>query len=111
MTAHVHHIKDGRFVCTAAPEARCRNYPDCDCETWTLDLHGEKPAAGHEPVPQGECWIKPWLDAVELGDTYAGDDSHGMHFPDGPVDHEWQGDYLTWQYADATRPEWNEDDE
>lgn len=112
--ASVHRIESGRFVCTAKLNDPCRNYPGCECEVWDPDLHGDPPAAGHESAPQPECWLAPWLD-FELGDTYEQDDhgdAHGMTFPDGEVDHEFHGDYVTWFYVDPfIRPHWDEEDE
>lgn len=113
MSAHgnnsaVHFIRDGRFVCLAEPSATCRNYPGCECEAWGDDLHGDPPADGHGDQPQDECWIKPWLDAVDLSESYADGDGElfigDNEFPDGPVSVEWHFDFLTWQYADDTDP-------
>jgi hypothetical protein len=104
----VHFIRDGRFVCTAVPTARCRNYPDCECEAWGGELHGDSPAEGHADQPQDECWIKSWMEAVDLSESYADGDGDvfldDSEFPDGPVSVEWEFDYLTWHYADDTNP-------
>lgn len=108
-----HHIRDGRFECDAPATAPCHNYPACGCEAWTQELH-DPPAPGHEDVPQAECWVTPWIDATDLSNTY--DDGEGEtwffddEFPDGPVIHEWHGDYLTWRYADATTPRSTDDE-
>lgn len=110
MTTHgndpaVHFIRDGRFVCTAEPTAKCRNYPGCGCEEWSGPSHGDRPAPGHEDAPQSECWLDPWLTSYPLCDAYAEgcvlDDSD---FPDGPVTVEWDSDFVTWTYADGTDP-------
>lgn len=109
-----HWIRDGRFVCTAPREAHCHTYPVCECEYWDPKLHGDVPAPGHESVHNDECWIKPWIDSSTLDDSYYGpngEDAHGMEFPDGPVEHEWNGDDVLWHYADGTTPYWAEDDE
>lgn len=122
MTARIHFIRDGRFVCTAEPTAPCRNYPSCECEEWTLEEHGQRqgqrigmkngrplfadfdvpPMPGHESVPQEECWVEPWLTATDLRDTYGAAELYidDDEFPDGPVDIEWHGDCVTWEYAD-----------
>lgn len=103
-----HRIEDGRFVCTASPAASCRNYPGCECETWTVDLHGDPPAPGHEPTQQAECWIWQWLTSTDLTDSYLDDDCNEAPltatFPDGPVEWSWEQDYMTWHYADETAP-------
>lgn len=100
----VHFIRDGRFVCTAEPTAACRNYPACECEAWSAELHGDPPAEGHGDQPQDECWIAPWMDATDLCDTYSPTQAllDDDEFPDGPVSVEWNEDYLTWEYADGT---------
>lgn len=97
-----HAIRDGRFVCTAPDDAPCRNYPDCGCEVWDPDLHGEVPAPGHEAVPQPQCWRDPWINDVGLHDSYDLDAApvSDDEWPNGPVETEWHGDYLTWRYAD-----------
>jgi hypothetical protein len=102
----VHFIRDGRFVCAADSAAKCHNYPTCECEGWTAELHGEVPADGHENQPQDECWIKPWLEATDLNETYDPEDLwlSDVDFPDGPISTIWNGDYLTWEYADDTKP-------
>lgn len=116
----VHVIRDGAFVCLAAPTDSCRNYPACGCETWDADLHPREPgkpaAAGHEDVPQADCWIAPWINASELADSYFGpinhedvyNDAHGMTFPDGPVDCVWEGEFMQWHYTDDTLPVWED---
>lgn len=96
----IHFIRDGRFVCEAAPTARCRNYPGCECEGWDPDLHGPIPAEGHEDVPHDECWIAPWMGATDLRDSFITEEVmlDDDEFPDGPVVVIWQYDYLTWEY-------------
>jgi hypothetical protein len=96
-----HFIRDGRFVCTAEPSAPCRNYPGCECEEWSEELHGEVPVEGHADKQQEECWMEPWLHAVPLCDTYATEGSvlDDEEFPDGPVLVDWQHDWLVWEYA------------
>lgn len=109
----VHFIRDGRFVCVAEPTAPCRNYPGCECEAWSAELHGDPPAEGHEDRPQDECWIQPWMEATDLRDTYSADELliDDDEFPDGPVAVEWQFDYLTWEYADDTEPQTDRDED
>jgi hypothetical protein len=111
MAAHgddssIHRIQGGSFVCTAAPASACRNYPSCECEGWNESLHGDPPAPGHEDQPHAECWIAPWMAAVELGESYGPGELSvdNSEFPDGPVAIDWEGDYLTWHYADGTTP-------
>lgn len=76
------------------------------------------PAPGHEDVThEADCWVDPWFNAA-LGDVldwveaYAGNVPLVPH-PDGgvyddrswlvsgPIDTTWEGDYMTWEYADA----------
>lgn len=138
MTA-VHFIRDGVFVCLAEPTDSCRNYPACDCEHWSRELHGQQRGdfigraptghalyanedipvtPGHETVPQDDCWIGTWINADALHDSYFGpinhkdvyNEAYGMTFPDGPVEHDWQGDYMQWHYADSTVPVWEDDE-
>lgn len=107
----VHRIVDGRFVCTAPATADCRNYPACECYGWDVDVHGHDgstPQPGHENVPHDECWAIAWMHATDLADCHVGDglgvvDLTDDEFPDGPVRIIWDGDYLTWDYADDTR--------
>jgi len=54
-------------------------------------------------VPGKECWIVPWIEAVSLEDTYIGDPqpddgSGAQHWPDGPVQTEWD-DSVLWDYV------------
>jgi hypothetical protein len=103
----VHFIRDGRFVCIAEPTAKCRNYPACECEEWSAELHGTPPAEGHEDQPQNECWIGPWMSATDLVDNYAPVDGEAIdddQFPDGPICVMWEDDYILWEYADNTTP-------
>lgn len=104
----VHFIRDGSFVCTADPSAKCRNYPACECEESGGTAHEDPVADGHQDVPQSECWVQSWMDAVDLSDSYADGGTElcigNDEFPDGPVEIEWHMDFLTWQYADDTNP-------
>ena len=103
---HVHFIRGGRFVCTAAQFSPCRNYPACECEYPDPTEHGKPPTPGHEDVPQSTCWLESWLTGVDLCDTYSPEQltQDDDTFPDGPIRIEWFGDEVTWEYADDTRP-------
>ena len=99
-------VESARFVCTAPPTAPCRNYPSCECESWGEE-HGDPkrgiaPEPGHEDVPQDECWIDPWLNNLDLIDFAEYHDPHlaSDELRDGPVEVSWEGDYLTWRYAE-----------
>jgi len=90
---HVHYVTvassetDGpayvTFVCRADPTARCRNYPDCGCETWdeateTCDGgHADEWTHTHPSVPQPECWLESW---------FANEDT------------DYEGDYVSWSF-------------
>lgn len=107
----VHFIRGGRFVCTAEPTARCRNYPSCGCEEWSAELHGSDPAPGHEDRPQDECWIDTWLNSAPLADSHVeATCADNGEFRDGPIRIEWETDYVLWSYADEGEPSTAEED-
>lgn len=91
-----HRIEGGKFVCPGDENARCHRYPgdDCDHENWPC---------GHEYVGHAECWVKAWVDAVNLSDSYDGGlidmPIPDAEFPDGDVIWTWEGDYVTFDYA------------
>lgn len=89
-----HRIEGGRFVCPGDRGSRCHQYPGCDCEDWPC---------GHEYEAHDDCWIKPWIDATYLADSYAGVEFELLlrdeNFPDGNVSWSWEGDYVTFDYA------------
>ena len=125
-TPAIHRIENGKFVCSAEPTAKCHTYPDCGCEQWSRELHGQKfgefigrsssghllfadkdipPAPGHENIQQDAGWIKPWLQATDPRERYGATEQtvrSNDEFPDGEIDYEWHGDYLTWFYADQS---------
>lgn len=92
-----HRIEGGRFVCPGDVGSRCHQYPSCDCELWPC---------GHPYEAQDDCWIKPWIEATDLCDSYAGTRHEDLlrdeDFPDGDVTWSWEGDYCTFAYADET---------
>jgi hypothetical protein len=96
-----HRIVDERPVCTGGREAKCHWYPDVD------DCVHESWPCGHEYVFHEECWIIVWLDACGLSDTAedsayearVDDDGEDLRWPNGVIDYEWCGDYVTWSYA------------
>lgn len=91
-----HRIEGGKFICPGDENAWCHQYPedDCDHEYWPC---------GHEFTSHAECWIKPWIDATDLADSYAGVEHELLlrdeDFPDGDVDWTWEGEYVTFDYA------------
>lgn len=124
MSAHgddpkVHAIKDGQFVCTAEPDAKCRTYPTCiDCEVWCGCQTEARAAENHDPgehccmttaQPRQDCWIEPWITGGWLEDSFGDDASEAMVenadgdlvWPDGSVTVDFEGDYCSWMYAEA----------
>lgn len=93
-----HRIEDGKFVCPGDERAWCHQYPEDDCE------HEYWPC-GHEFTSHAECWIKPWIDACDLADSYAGVEHELLlrdeDFPDGDVEWTWEGEYVTFDYSPA----------
>lgn len=92
-----HRIENGRFVCPGDEESRCHQYPDCDDhESWPC---------GCDYVPHAECWIKPWIDATDLCDSYAGTEHELLlsndDFPDGDVSWSWTDEWVTFDYLPA----------
>ncbi|HWU30209.1 MAG TPA: hypothetical protein VN041_14090 [Microbacterium sp.] len=91
-----HRIEGGKFICPGDESAWCHQYPedDCDHEYWPC---------GHEFTSHAECWIRPWIDATDLADSYAGVEHELLlrdeDFPDGDVDWTWEGEYVTFDYA------------
>lgn len=103
----VHRIRQGRFVCTADNAAPCHNYPTCDCEIWDDETHFEHAEQGHESNTHSECWFVPWMEAVDLYDSYTPESIvyDDRDFPDGPVTFDFDFDCLGWKYADThTQP-------
>lgn len=85
---------DATFVCTAAADAACHRYPDCECEFWTTECFTEG-----RPV-HNECWIVPWINA---------DIEASMH-PEEPIRQgahrvvtDWTGDGVVWFYEEEIR--------
>ena len=106
---HVHYVTvaasedDGpanvTLVCRADPTARCRNYPDCGCETWDLD--SVPGAHTHPSVPQDECWLQGWFD--EGGTDYEGEDTldgQPTRPHHGPIEAYFEGDYVSWSFIE-----------
>jgi len=89
----------GTFTCEGGPDDACHQYPSCECEVW-----GEGENGGpheHPDERQAECWLTPWLNGYVLSDTYSDDEGHSdlWEWRSGVIRCDWQGDYLTWQYA------------
>lgn len=55
----------------------------------------------HPDERQAECWLTPWLNGSDLDDTYSDDKGRTAlwEWHSGEIRCEWQGDFLTWQYA------------
>lgn len=91
-----HRISNGRFVCDGDEKSRCHRYPSCDHEEWPC---------GCEYVEHATCWIAPWITAGDLADSYVGSQVTALsddEFPDGVLEWTWEGEYLTWTYADES---------
>ena len=86
-------VSSVQFTCTAPPEAPCRNYPECECES-RYDGHGER----HPAVPQDSCWMVPWWENEEP----LWWDMDQLATP-GPIvgvwDVDWRVEYLGWKRA------------
>jgi hypothetical protein len=92
-------VESVRFICDGGADATCHNYPDCGCEQWTREVHGQRfgqvigyerghllyadrdidPQPGHEPIQQAHCWMEPWFN--ETTDTW----SDFIDLYDGPI--------------------------
>jgi len=87
------------FTCTAPPDAECRTYPDCECESW--ERAGDVDQNGHPYTSGQECWLQGWFD--NGGIEYTGPDAEdGQPTIErtGAVEHEFAYDYVQWQWAD-----------
>ena len=92
------------FTCDAPPEADCRSWPDCGCESWSWDETGERDTNGHERIPGQKCWLTDWFDAeaaVYVGDDY--DDMRDDCIPavdrTGEITVRWVDEYPEWTFA------------
>lgn len=83
-------------------ESECHWFPDCDCEFWEgpgLHVHGY---VRHEH----QCWIVNYLNAggSVAADSYwpfdEGGEEDGCPRRDGLIIASFEGDYMTWHYAD-----------
>jgi hypothetical protein len=99
---------DPVFVCSAPPEAPCRTYPVCDCESWGEgDEHNHlgpnEPTPGHEAKSGQPCWMGVHFDMQGVEDS-------GPSCGTGPVANrsrpgwhavtvDWD-DGCSWEYAD-----------
>lgn len=120
-----HAIKDGRPICLEPETAMCRaqwNYQDCGCEfygetwqnedgTWTHLAYDVETDDDVEHTSVGNysarnCNLCNWLDD-DLRGT-ANEESVQLawmvdvEIPDGLIVCEWEGDYYTWRYSEAT---------
>lgn len=91
-----------RFICDGGDDAPCHHWPDCTCEEWTEE-HSE-----HPDVQQDHCWIGPWFNDVayhleDWAEFYDGqEDIHWANdLRSGPISVTFEGDYMTFEYADA----------
>jgi len=87
------------FTCTAPPDAECRTYPHCDCESW--ERAGDADQYGHPLVSGQECWLQGWFE--NNGVEYTGPDAVDGHPPTertGAINHEFAYDYVQWDWAD-----------
>ena len=111
MSEHVHYMKveadspdeDGwrgeptvKFECRAEPAAKCRTYPNCDCDGWPCD---------HPEEPQDECWMQGWFDSdghFFIGENSESSEENGLPREtnhEGFIDGFYDGDFLTWEWA------------
>lgn len=90
------------FTCNAGPDADCRRYPDCECESWKWDETGERDRYGHERIPGQKCWLSDWFDAEAA--CYVGDDMDDMR-DDGVPAIDYSGEIEVVSFA-AEFPEW-----
>ena len=87
------------FTCRGDDTAKCHNYPDCDCETWSDDHQ-------HPAVPRDRCWMQDWFDNNAA--SYDGDDNidcndHGSCPPvsgSGPVETAFEDEYILWSWVE-----------
>lgn len=69
-------IESITFSCDSPPDADCRRWPDCGCESWRWNEAGTHDENGHERIPGQKCWLTDWFDAE--GAIYTGDDYDDM---------------------------------
>jgi len=83
------------FTCRGDDTAKCHNYPDCDCGTWSDDHQ-------HPAVPRDRCWMQDWFDnlAVSYDDEYDhNDDGYGPTVSgSGLVQTTFEQDYILWSW-------------
>ena len=100
MSEHLHYITHthgagygvySEFTCTGDRTAPCHMYPDCLCAV-------DQVPCDHEPAPHDECWRQGWMD--EGCATECGPD--GAPVRSGPITITWNGDCVTWKYAEGT---------
>lgn len=101
MTEHLHHITHThdtgcgiktRFTCTGDRTSPCHQYPpdDAEMETW-----GEDDRALF--VPHDVCWLEQWMTEADCA-ILCGPDGEPVH--SGPINVTWNGDCVSWEYAD-----------
>lgn len=87
----ISHVHDGdtvyaKYGCRAGREAKCHQYPNCDCET----------VCEHPEVPQDECWTEAWMNESCSRECFVGPKESPVH--DGPVHISFNGDCVEWEY-------------
>jgi len=88
------HGDSATFHCDGDQDSACRNYPDCECESWTPGEHE------HPDIPQAECLILPWLENTDPEDTYIGGRGRDLPYRDGQIMTEYDDEALWWEYAE-----------
>ncbi|WKN53798.1 hypothetical protein HJ581_0008300 [Rhodococcus opacus] len=97
----VHEVKitrtvDGpriEFTCNADPTADCRNYPDCECESWEQDHP-------HPTAPHDKCWMQDWFDNGGTVPSVDGFDEHDLAVGmKGPIKTYFCTDYIEWEFV------------
>lgn len=108
------------LVCEAAPDARCKWEPTCECETYS-DLeqdgdgswsHGAFDGPMDDEVrhqhsrPAHECHYRDWWHSYDVGAENGPDEAFWTYDdndepippPEGLIEFDWDGDYYTWDY-------------
>lgn len=93
------------FACSAEPDAECRTYPDCECESWLWSDDGKSDIHDHPRIAGRQCWMTDWFE--NEGAVYEGSDFDDMRDDcvpavdrSGPIVFTGFFDYPTWRFAE-----------
>ena len=96
MSVHEVKITDDlkiQFTCHSDQHAECRNYPDCQCESWDDDHE-------HPKVPQPECWMQAWFDNDGIDPMSENlEDCEYRPGMSGPIKTYFCEEYIEWEFA------------